>query len=419
MSIRARILTDSASTPGPATPSARNAGRHRERTRTEGRTMSGIRRRSGGCRGPRWVLAAAAAVALTLGALTPGAGPALADPVPAPPVPVPSLDADVPPATTTVPTTASVPGINPSSAVAQVGPSVVNINTQLGYARAVSAGTGIVLDPSGVVLTNNHVIAGATEVSAMSVANQQSYDVEVLGYDRTHDVALIKLRGATGLPVATIGDPNSVAVGDDVISMGNAGGQGGTPSAVPGTVTALDQTVSASDDLTGASETLTGKIRASTPLRPGDSGGPMVNAAGEVIGVNTAASENYKMAQPGGEGFAIPINQAMAVANQIRSGNASDTVHIGATPFLGIGVVDAGGSGVKVVQVLNNTPAEQAGVRRGDILLALAGDDIDSATTLTRVIDQHHPGDTVELRWRSPQGGEQSANIVLAVGPAG
>lgn len=117
--------------------------------------------------------------------------------------------------------------------MAQVGPSVVNINTQLGYARAVSAGTGIVLDPSGVVLTNNHVIAGATEVSAMSVANQQSYDVEILGYDRTHDIAVIKLRGATGLPVATIGNSDAVRVGDGVISMGNAGGQGGTPARCP------------------------------------------------------------------------------------------------------------------------------------------------------------------------------------------
>lgn len=360
-----------------------------------------------------WVLAVAATVGLVV-----SSGPALADPPPppAPPVPAPSLDADVPPGNPPPP---NAPGLNPSAAVAQVGPSVVNINTQLGYARAVSAGTGIVLDPSGVVLTNNHVIAGATEVSAMSVANQQSYDVEILGYDRTHDIAVIKLRGATGLPVATIGNSDAVRVGDGVISMGNAGGQGGTPSAVPGTVTALNQTVSASDDLTGASETLTGMIRASTALRPGDSGGPMVNAAGEVIGVNTAASENYKMAQPGGEGFAIPINQAMAVANQIRSGNSSDTVHIGATPFLGIGVVDSNGGGAKIVQVLNNTPAEQAGIRRGDILLSLGGQSIDLATALTRVIDRHQPGDSVELRWRSLQGGEQSATVILAVGPAG
>lgn len=354
--------------------------------------MSGFRRRP---ESRSWALNSGVLGVLVTVGLVLTAAPAPADPV----LPAPPLD--------------------PTTAVAQVGPAVVNIDTEMGYARAVSSGTGIVVDPSGLVLTNNHVIAGATTISAMSVANQQSYDVDVLGYDRTHDVALLKLRGATGLPVANLGDSNTVNVGDPVISMGNAGGQGGTPSAVPGTVIALGQSVVASDDLTGASEKLTGMIRASVPLRPGDSGGPMVNAAGQVVGVNTAASENYRMAQPGGEGFAIPINQALAIASQIRAGSASDTVHVGATPFLGIGVIDANGAGAKVVQVLANTPADQAGVRRGDILVSLGGQNIDSATALTRAIDRHHPGDTVELRWRSPASGDRSANVTLAVGPAG
>lgn len=349
--------------------------------------MSGFHRR------PRrfaWLLGVAATVGLVV-----TAGPVQADP----PLPAPPLD--------------------PTAAVAQVGPAVVNIDTQMGYARAVSAGTGIVIDPSGLVLTNNHVVAGATQITATSVGTQQSYDVDVLGYDRTHDVALLRLRGGSGLPVADLGDSNSVNVGDPVIAMGNAGGQGGTPSAVRGSIVSLNETVTASDDLTGASETLTGMLRAGTPLRPGDSGGPMVDATGRVIGVNTAASENYRMAQPGGEGFAIPINQALAIADQIRSGNASDTVHIGATPFLGIGVVDYNGTGARIVQVLDNTPAEQAGLKRGDILLGLGGEPIDSATALTRAIDRHHPGDTVELRWRTATGADRSATLTLAVGPVG
>lgn len=181
--------------------------------------------------------------------------------------------------------------LDPSAMVAQVSPAVVNLDTQMGYQGAVGAGTGIVLDPGGVVLTNNHVIAGATGITAFAVGNGQTYEVDVLGFDRSHDVAVLQLRGASGLPAANIGNSSRVAVGDPVVSMGNAGGHGGMPSAVPGRVIALNQTVSAADELTGTTETLNNMIKADTAIRPGDSGGPMVNAAGQVIGMNTAASD--------------------------------------------------------------------------------------------------------------------------------
>ncbi|MBS9535963.1 serine protease [Mycobacterium sp. M1] len=309
--------------------------------------------------------------------------------------------------------------LDPSAMVGQVGPAVVNIDTQMGYQSAVGAGTGIVLDPNGVVLTNNHVIAGATGIHAVSVGNGQTYDVDVIGFDRNHDVAVLQLRGANGLAAANIGNSSSVAVGDPVISMGNAGGQGGTPSAVPGRVTGLNQTVSAADELTGSTEVLNGMIKADTAIRPGDSGGPMVNAAGQVIGMNTAASDNYKFNQPGGEGYAIPINQAMAIANQIRAGIPSPTVHIGETAFMGVGVTDSNG-GARVVQVLADTPAAATGIAKDDIITSVNGTPVNSATDLTNVLDQRHPGDTVTLTWRGPAGGpDRSATVTLAPGPVG
>jgi S1-C subfamily serine protease len=314
----------------------------------------------------------------------------------------------------------AAPAPDPSAVVGQVGPNVVDINTQMGYQSAVGAGTGIVIDPNGVVLTNNHVISGATNISAVAISNNQPYDVDVVGYDRNHDVAVLQLRGANGLIPANVGSSAGVAVGDPVVALGNAGGQGGTPSAVPGNVTALNQTVSASDELTGSTETLTNLIKASTPIRPGDSGGPMVNAAGQVIGLNTAASQNYQIPQQGGgDGFAIPIDQAMSIAGQIRSGAGSGAVHVGDTAFLGVGVVDNNGAGAKVVQVIPGTPAADGGINQEDVITAVDGNPVNSPTALTDLLDRHHPGDTIELTWRGPLNGDQTAKVTLAPGPAG
>src|SRR5208337_1578622 len=113
--------------------------------------------------------------------------------------------------------------LDPSAMVGQVGPQVVNINTKFGYNNAVGAGTGIVIDPNGVVLTNNHVISSATDISAFDVGNGQTYAVDVVGYDRTQDIAVLQLRGAAGLPTAAIG--GGVSVGEPIVALGNAGGQ--------------------------------------------------------------------------------------------------------------------------------------------------------------------------------------------------
>jgi S1-C subfamily serine protease len=302
------------------------------------------------------------------------------------------------------------PPLDPAGMAA---PQVVNINTRFGFNNAVGAGTGIVIDPGGVVLTNNHVISGATDISAFAVGNGQTYAVDVVGYDRTQDVAVLQLRGGGGLPSAAIGGP--VSVGDPVVALGNTGGQGGAPNAIQGRVVAVNQTVHASDTLTGAEETLNGLIQVDAPIKPGDSGGPIVNNGGQVVGMNTAATDSFKMS--GGQGFAIPIGHAMGVAGAIRGGGGSPTVHIGPTAFLGLGVVDNTGNGARVERVVGSGPAAGAGFTPGDVITSVDGAPINSATAMADVLVPHHPGDTIAVSCHSRSGGDRTVNVTLADGP--
>jgi len=243
-------------------------------------------------------------------------------------------------------TTSSAAGSpsNLSAIAAKVDPGLVDINTNLGYQNAQAAGTGMVLTADGEVLTNNHVIQGATSISATDVGNGKTYTATVVGYDRSHDVAVLQLKGASGLATVTTGDSSNVAVGQGVVGIGNAGGAGGTPSVAGGSVTDLNQTITASDEGDGTSEQLTGLIQVNCDIQPGDSGGPLVNTDGQVVGMDTAASASQGFTFQGatGQGYAIPINQALKLAKQIEAGNASTTVHIGATAFLGVEVQPSG-----------------------------------------------------------------------------
>ena len=191
---------------------------------------------------------------------------------------------------------------------------MVQINTVVEYQGVVGYGAGIVLSPDGIVLTNNHVVAGADTITASNVGTGQTFKAQLLGYDRTEDVALIQLLGAGGLPTAPIGDSNQVTVGEPVVSLGNANGNGSPISREDGQVTTLGADIEAEDELTGSSEELSDLIGFAAPLRPGDSGGPLVSSTGQVIGLNVAASVNYRLGTPGGKGFAIPINRAMGIA---------------------------------------------------------------------------------------------------------
>jgi S1-C subfamily serine protease len=239
---------------------------------------------------------------------------------------------------------------------AKVDPGLVDVVTTLGYQGGKAAGTGMVLTSTGEVLTNNHVIDGATSIKATDVGNGRTYTAKVVGYDKTHDVAVLQLQNASGLQTVTLSSAGP-QTGQKVVALGNALGKGGTPSVVSGRITGLGQSITASDEGAGDAEQLTGMIGHDASIQPGDSGGPLANAEGEVIGMDTAASASSASGSPSQSGqaqtatqaFAIPIARASSIAGQIEAGRSSSTVHIGATAFLGVetspsGLGSAGGS---------------------------------------------------------------------------
>jgi S1-C subfamily serine protease len=317
---------------------------------------------------------------------------------------------------------------NISSIASKVDPGLVDINTNLSYQNEQAAGTGMVITSSGEVLTNNHVIEGATSISVTDVGNGKTYTGSVVGYDRTGDIAVIKLAGASGLQTVSTSSATA-AVGQAVVGVGNAGGTGGTPSAAGGSVTAVNQSITASDSSGGNAESLTGLIEINADIQPGDSGGALVNTSGQVIGMDTAASAGSGYQVSGSQAYAIPISTALSIAKQIEAGKASSTVHIGATGFLGVSVQSSSGSaggfgsganttsGAVVGTVLSGSPAEQAGLAPGDVITALNGASVGSATDLSNLLQSDHPGDTVQLQWTDGSGQTHTATVKLTSGP--
>ncbi|MCL9797967.1 S1C family serine protease [Frankia sp. AgKG'84/4] len=333
---------------------------------------------------------------------------------------------------------AAAGGAGPSDVAAiaaKASPALVDINATFSYQSSEGAGTGIVLSSTGEVLTNNHVINGATSISATDVGNGKTYSATVVGYDATHDIAVLRLGDASGLTTATLGDSSTAAVGQSVVAIGNAGGTGGTPSSAGGAITALDQSITANDEADGSAEHLTGLIEVNADVQAGDSGGALVDEGGKVIGMNTAASAGFAMTPSaqaaGNQGFAIPINQALATAKQIEAGQGSDVIHVGAAAFLGVMISSTEGqggggrgdstgsttSGAAVSGVVDGTSAQRTGLSAGDVITSLDGRAVDSATTLSRLMVTHHPGDQVQLGWLDSAGQSRTATVTLGSGP--
>jgi len=314
-----------------------------------------------------------------------------------------------------------------SQIATQTDPGLVDINTTLGYQQARAAGTGMVLTSSGEVLTNNHVINGATSITARDIGNGRTYQAKVVGYDHGHDVAVLQLQGASGLQTVNLGDSGSASSGQKVVALGNALGKGGTPAVATGHIASLGASITASDEGAGTSEQLTGLIHHNAGIQPGDSGGPLVNTAGQVIGINTAASQGTQFQGQQTQAFAIPINQAKSIADQIEAGTSSTTVHIGPTGLLGVQIMSADsaaangiqtGAGATVAGVVAGTPAAGAGLTRGDVIVSVDGQSVSSPEQLQTALGQHHPGDSVTIGWQDQTGQTQSASVVLANGPA-
>jgi len=305
---------------------------------------------------------------------------------------------------------------------------IVDVTSQLTYDHAEGEGTGMVLTPNGEILTNNHVVDGSTSISVTVVSTGKSYSARVVGTDATDDIAVLQLSGASGLSTAVLGASSPVSVGDAVVGVGNAGGAGGAPSAVAGRVIALDQTITTQAEGPAASETLNGLIESNADIRPGDSGGPLYNASGKIIGIDTAA-------QSGGgsvAGFSIPISDALSIARQIEGGHASSTITIGYPGFLGVEVTPTtdstapglGTGGVQTVRgaavqgVIDGTAAASAGLTAGDIITAVNGSPIASSSALTAALAGHAPGERVTLSWVDASGASTTATITLGTGPA-
>ncbi|AFM19890.1 trypsin-like serine protease with C-terminal PDZ domain [Mycolicibacterium chubuense NBB4] len=311
-----------------------------------------------------------------------------------------------------VPTASAEPV--PVADTTAVEPGVVRIDTDLPVQGAVGSGTGVVLRPDGIALTNNHVIRGAADITATDVGTGRSYPVDVVGYDRKNDVAVLRLRGASNLPVAPTADSSTVRIGDPVTGVGFPGG--GPLTRSPGTVRALGQNVTADDDFTGSSEQLDGLIGFDADTLPGDSGGPLVDSTGRVVGIVTVGSQTYRMTNAGG--FAIPINQALATAEAIQAGNASGSVHVGPTGILGIGINDdRDPAGVVVQGVLRGSPADLAGLAGGDVITGIDAVPTPDGTVLTDVLDRHHPGDPVTVDYLDRARTAHSIPVRLAAGP--
>jgi S1-C subfamily serine protease len=341
--------------------------------------------------------------------------------------------------------------------VAKVKPGVVIIDTMLEYNSEAAAGTGVVLNSKGLVLTNNHVIQDSTSITATVPSTGKTYSAHVLGYDKTGDIALIQLQNASGLTTVPVGNSSSVKPGDPVVALGNANGENAVITA-PGQVTEVGQTITASDDAGSTStETLHGMIQTNADIVAGDSGGPL-STSGGVIGMDTAGSNPSSQQQA--TGFAIPINTALSIARQITANRGSSTVAIGYPGFIGIFIGSGSGSspqdqgkqqqqqqqqqpgssgvppcstsnaglsapsaiapassGVLIDGTICGGPAAEAGMTSGAVITAVNRHAVGSPDALNSVLARFHPHDTISVTWMSPAGHRTTSRVRLGAGP--
>lgn len=286
-------------------------------------------------------------------------------------------------------------------------PAVVSIQTD-GFVRSEGffgpsiqrvrgAGTGMVISPDGEILTNNHVIEGAQRISVTFEGNQEAKEADLIGTDPSRDVAIIKLRNVSGLKTVTMGKSSELAVGDDVVAIGNALALVGGNTVTRGIVSALDRSV---DDV----ENLDHLIQTDAAINSGNSGGPLVDASGEVVGMNTIVIRNSGSSAPVESiGFAISIDSIKPLIERLRTGKPAP-----GNPFVGINSVNLTpeiknqlgvpvDEGAVVQSVVEGSPAENAGLRLGDVITSFNGKTVKSASELVSLVRDTKPGEKVAV----------------------
>jgi S1-C subfamily serine protease len=429
-----------------------------------------------------YVLVALAAGALGAGSVVALYHPANSNAAAASPQASASAPAPLPSSVVPQPSSGSTGGsADVQSVVNKVEPGLVIINTTLQYNSEQAAATGMVISADGLVLTNNHVVEDSTAISATTASGKQ-YQAKVLGYDVTGDIALIKLQNASGLKTIPVGKSSAVKVGDQVVAMGNAEGQNAIVPAA-GQVTALNKSITAGDQGGSVtSETLHGMIETNADIVSGDSGGPLADASGDVIGMDTAGNNGgFSVRQSGASGYAVPIDTALSVAQQITAGHASSTVTIGYPPFMGVyigqgsdanpqdqaqqqgtgtgtgtggsgfggsgfggngssGSSSGGGSGSQgcytsdrnlttpasiasvtsgtlILGTICNGPATAVGMTAGSVITAVNGQAVGAPESLTTTVSKYHPGQSISVTWVSPSGKRSTSSLKLTAGP--
>ncbi|PVG81795.1 hypothetical protein DDE18_16355 [Nocardioides gansuensis] len=347
---------------------------------------------------PRWIWPAVAVLALLVGMIGGALGAALvqeSDPTAAERV----EDSE---GLETVGTASSAPLPRDNGSVQAVAqallPSTLQIIASYEGDDAGATGSGFVLDRQGHVVTNNHVVASAAEDQGPIVVvdhEGERHDATVVGRSPVYDLAILELEGAEGLVPAALGESESLQVGDPVVAFGSPLGLSQTVTA--GIVSALDRPVTTGDEDNQAS--YINAVQTDAAINPGNSGGPLVNLAGEVVGVNSAiATTGGGFGGEGagniGVGFAIPIEQVRTTADQILSTGEARYPVIGAQVRVG---GDPAEAGAEITEVMPDTPAEEAGLKKDDVVTKVDGEHVADGIALIVAIRTHQPGDTIEL----------------------
>lgn len=301
---------------------------------------------------------------------------------------------------------------NIASIAEKVSPSVVSIRTKSssdssywGTTYQEGAGTGIIVSKDGYILTNKHVIDGATQMEVITSDGTVYKEVNLAGVDPLNDLAFLKLANVSNMPAAELGDSTTIKVGQRVVAIGNSLGQYDN-TVTSGIISGTGRPIQAQSSSGGSVETLTDLIQTDAAINPGNSGGPLLNSSGLVIGINTAVAEGAE-----GIGFAIPIHAARGILKQAILGKELERAYLGVR-FLPINAELARKYKLTVKQgayvfsednqpaVVSGSPADKAGIKNGDVITEINGKEVGPRGGVSSLIAEYAPGDTIEITFR-------------------